>query len=110
MDLGKFSISLNVKDIEISRDFYQKLGFEIIDGKIEEKWLILKNGAAIIGLFQDMFEKNIITFIPSDVRSIQKELKKTDVKLAQEADENTSGAAHITLEDPDGNSILMDQH
>lgn len=110
MELGHFSISLAVKDIHKSLAFYQKLGFEILDGKLEDKWIILKNGEAKIGLFQGMFEENIITFNPTDVRSIQKSLKAQGVFLTQEADESTTGPAYVTLADPDGNSILIDQH
>jgi lactoylglutathione lyase len=110
MDLGTFSISLAVKDIFISRDFYQKFGFSEIAGNIEEKWLILGSGEAKIGLFQDMFENNIMTFNPTDVRAIQRILKAKGIALTQEADETTSGPAHVTLVDPDGNAILLDQH
>lgn len=109
MDLGNFSISLAVKDIKASRAFYEKLGFEVFDGKEEENWLMLRNGEAKIGLFQGMFENNIITFNPPDVRSIQKHLKAGGVTLTLEADETTEGPAHITLFDPDGNAILLDQ-
>ncbi len=110
MDLGTFSVSLAVKDIKASRAFYEKLGFEPIAGKEEQKWLILRNGAAIIGLFQGMFDKNVLTFNPTDVRSIQKRLKEAGLSLALEADESTTGPAHATLYDPDGNQILIDQH
>lgn len=115
MHLGNFSISLAVEDIKASFDFYSKFGFEQIDGKIEEKWIILQNGKAVIGLFQGMFTHNIITFQPDDVRSIQKSLKSQDVKFEQEADETTTHAAHAeapvyaSLKDPDGNVILLDQ-
>ena len=122
MKLGAFSISLAVKDIEKSKEFYENLGFSILGGDIYQKWLILKNGNAIIGLFQGMFENNILTFNPGwdenatnldpydDVRVIQEHLKKGGVTLTSEADPNTSGPAHITLTDPDGNNILIDQH
>ncbi|MCT4591451.1 MAG: VOC family protein [Carboxylicivirga sp.] len=122
MKLGAFSISLAVKDIQKSKDFYQKLGFTILGGNEEMNYLILKNGNSVIGLFQGMFEKNIITFNPgwdekgnaldsfNDVRQIQKNLKSQKVKLNSEADETTTGPASITLTDPDGNEILIDQH
>jgi lactoylglutathione lyase len=109
MDLGVFSISLAVKDISASKAFYEKFGFTVIDGNIEENWLILKNENTVIGIFQDMFEENILTFHPSDVRAIQKELKAQGIEFTLEADENTEGPAHAALVDPDGNQILMDQ-
>ncbi len=109
MELGTFSISLAVKDIRASFDFYQKLGFKKLDGDIEQNWLMLENGKTKIGLFQGMFENNILTFNPTDVRAIQKHLLEQDVKLVQKADENTEGPASITLIDPDGNPILFDQ-
>lgn len=122
MDLGAFSISLNVKDIETSRDFYAQLGFEPIGGNAEQNWLILRNGPHVIGLFQGMFEKNTLTFNPgwdqqgretesfTDVRDIQKQLKQLGIPLASEADENTHGPASFLIIDPDGNPILVDQH
>ncbi|WCM42094.1 VOC family protein [Flavobacterium sp. CBA20B-1] len=122
MKLGAFSISLAVKDIQKSKAFYEKLGFEYKGGNIDQNWIILKNDNAVIGLFQDMFEGNIITFNPGwdndaqnletfdDVRTIQEHLKKQGIALTAEADHNTSGPAHITLIDPDGNQILIDQH
>ncbi len=122
MKLGAFSISLSVKDINVSKAFYEKLGFTIFAGALEQNYLIMKNGDALIGLFQEMFENNIITFNPGwdqnagnvenfhDVRTIQKHLKSKDIKLESEADENTAGPASIVLVDPDGNSILIDQH
>ncbi|MFD1607801.1 VOC family protein [Oceanobacillus luteolus] len=122
MELGAFSISLNVKDIKKSKEFYEKLGFKTLGGDMEQNWLILKNGDTVIGLFQGMFDKNLLTFNPgwdqnaenleefTDVRELQKELKKNGIKLIQEADETTEGPAFITLEDPDGNPILIDQH
>lgn len=110
MDLGTFSVSLAVKDIAASRAFYETLGFEVIHGDQDQNWLILRNGEAKIGLFQGMFEGNILTFNPKDVRSIQKTLKASGITLVREADEGTEGPAHVTLHDPDGNAILIDQH
>lgn len=121
MELGNFSVSLNVKDIKASKEFYTKLGFEVIDGVEEEGWLILKNGDTNIGLFQGMFPKNILTFNPGwdsignetddfvDVRDIEKKLKENGITLIKET-ESDSGPDSITLEDPDGNPILIDQH
>lgn len=109
MELGHFSVSLAVKDIAASRRFYEALGFTKLDGDESQRWLILKNGDAKIGIFQGMFEGNILTFHPSDVRTIQKELKAQGIELQLEADESTDGPAHITLLDPDGNAILIDQ-
>jgi len=122
MELGAFSISLAVKDIEISKEFYQKLGFEEVGGDITQNWLILRNGDHTIGLFQGMFEKNTLTFNPgwdkranklndfTDIRALQKELKDQGVELVSEADETSSGPASFFLFDPDGNPILVDQH
>lgn len=122
MKLGAFSVSLSVKDIHASRAFYEKLGFTEFGGNIEQNWLILKNEDKIIGLFQGMFENNILTFNPgwdqdaqnldefTDVRDIQKQLKADGIELIREADESTSGPASITMIDPDGNAILVDQH
>ncbi len=122
MELGAFSVSLAVKDLAASRSFYEKLGFESIHGDPEQNWLILKNGDNVIGLFQGMFEKNILTFNPgwdqsgneldafTDIREIQRELKDRGINLAMEADESTTGPASLMLSDPDGNQILMDQH
>ncbi len=122
MELGAFSISLNVKDIKASKSFYEKLGFTSFGGDVSQNWLIMKNGDHIIGLFQGMFEKNTLTFNPgwdqnannltsfSDVREIQKKLKEQGIKLITEADENSTGPAFITLTDPDGNPVLIDQH
>jgi len=122
MDLGAFSVSLSVKDIEASRDFYEKLGFEPIGGNADDNWLILRNGDHVIGLFQGMFEKNILTFNPgwdqqcnetdafTDVREIQRTLKEQGLGLVSEADEASQGPASLTLIDPDGNPILIDQH
>lgn len=122
LKLGAFSISLAVNDIQKSKKFYENLGFITIGGEINQKWLILKNGNSIIGLFQEMFDKNIITFNPGwdenaqnidkfdDVRVIQNHLKQCGIKLTGEVDENSTGPASITLTDPDGNNILIDQH
>jgi len=122
MDLGAFSVCLAVKDIHASKAFYEKLGFIQRSGNIEQKWVVLKNGAVVIGLFQGMFDKNILTFSPgwdqdakelkefTDVRDIQKELKKKGIVLKKEANEKTRGPEHFTLEDPDGNQIMFDQY
>ena len=122
MNLGNFSISLNVKDIKASKSFYENLGFKLFGGDITQNWLILKNGSCIIGLFQGMFEKNIMTFNPgwdenasklesfTDIRDIQRQLKAKNIKIETEADENTSGPASLIIIDPDGNPILLDQH
>ena len=122
MNLGAFSVSLAVKDIEVSRAFYEKLGFQSFHGDAGQKWLIMKNGDHIIGLFQGMFEKNILTFNPgwdsnaqqlatfTDVRELQRQLKAQGVQLQEEADESTTGPAHLIAVDPDGNPILVDQH
>ena len=122
MTLGNFSISLAVKDIHTSKSFYENLGFSVFGGDISQNWLILKNDKCIIGLFQGMFEKNILTFNPgwdenantlelfTDIRDIQRELKEKEIQLLSEADENTSGPASLMLVDPDGNTILVDQH
>lgn len=122
MELGAFSMSLSVKDIHKSKTFYENLGFTVFAGDIERNYLIMKNGNALIGLFQGMFENNILTFNPgwdenantldnfADVRTIQKHLKNNGVKLQNEADESTSGPASAIVVDPDGNTILLDQH
>jgi catechol 2,3-dioxygenase-like lactoylglutathione lyase family enzyme len=122
MKLGAFSISLAVKDLQASKTFYESLGFTDLGGNMEYRYLIMKNGNAIIGLFQGMFTGNILTFNPGwdenatlqenfdDVRAIQQHLKSNNIKLDSEASENTTGPAHITLTDPDGNAILIDQH
>ncbi|NJN81893.1 MAG: VOC family protein [Caldilineaceae bacterium] len=122
MELGAFSVSLAVKDIEASRAFYEKLGFSVFHGDASQNWLILKNGDHVIGLFQGMFEKNILTFNPgwdsnaneldtfTDIRQLQAELKAQGVQLLSEADETTTGPASFTTVDPDGNPILVDQH
>ena len=122
MELGAFSISLAVKNIENSKVFYEKLGFEVIGGDASQNWLILKNGSHTIGLFQGMFEKNTLTFNPgwdsnadpldtfTDVRVLQRQLKSQGVDLLTEADENTAGPASFVAVDPDGNPVLVDQH
>ncbi len=122
MKLGAFSASLNVKDIKASKQFYETLGFTKFAGDIEMNYLIMKNGNALIGLFQSMFEQNILTFNPGwdesankvepfdDVRTIQKHLKDNSIKLEREIDANSTGPASIVLYDPDGNTILIDQH
>lgn len=120
--LGAFSVSLSVKDLEISKEFYGRLGFEKIGGDEAQNWLIMRNGTVTIGLFQGMFEGNILTFNPgwdaltnrlddfTDVRELQRQLKAQGVELTTEADESTRGPASLTLIDPDGNAILLDQH
>ncbi len=122
MKLGAFSISLSVRDINASKQFYENLGFSVFAGDIAKKYLIMKNGNALIGLFQDMFPNNILTFNPGwdenantlpefdDVREIQRQLKNKNIKLESEADEAGSGPASIVVIDPDGNAILIDQH
>ncbi len=122
MELGAFSISLAVKDIEASKAFYEKLGFKVFMGDISQNWLILKNGAHTIGLFQGMFERNTLTFNPgwdrnaqkldtfTDVRELQNQLKAQGVELMSEADESTTGPTSFMVMDPDGNPILVDQH
>ncbi|PZQ17416.1 MAG: glyoxalase [Rhodanobacter denitrificans] len=122
MDLGAFSISLAVKDLDASRRFYEAFGFRVFGGNAEQNWLILKNGDHIIGLFQGMFDKNILTFNPgwdadaqplpsfTDVRDIQRRLRAQGIVLQQEADETTTGPASFIAIDPDGNPVLVDQH
>jgi lactoylglutathione lyase len=122
MDLGAFSVSLAVKDLAASRAFYEKLGFVSFHGNADQGWLILKNGDAVIGLFQGMFERNILTFNPgwdheakpvdpfTDVRELQRDLREAGMSFDQEADESTTGPASFFLTDPDGNPILVDQH
>jgi lactoylglutathione lyase len=122
MKLGAFSVSLSVKDINKSKLFYENLGFQILGGDITQNWLIMKNESCIIGLFQGMFEKNILTFNPgwnengenlnsfTDIRDLQKQLKAKGIKIISEADETSEGPASFTIEDPDGNPILLDQH
>lgn len=122
MKLGAFSISLSVKDLKTSKEFYEKLGFNAFAGSLEKNYLIMKNDNALIGLFQGMFQGNILTFNPGwdesannidnfdDIREIQKQLKNSGLELISEADEKTEGPANLMLTDPDGNNILIDQH
>jgi catechol 2,3-dioxygenase-like lactoylglutathione lyase family enzyme len=122
MELGAFSISLAVKDLQASKTFYEKFGFEVFAGEASQNWLIMKNGEHAIGLFQGMFEKNTLTFNPgwdsnadklgtfTDVRDLQRQLKAEGVQLIAEADEATTGRASFVAVDPDGNPILVDQH
>ena len=122
MKLGAFSVSLAVKDIAASRAFYEKLGFSVFGGNKTQNWLIMKNESTLIGLFQGMFEGNMLTFNPGwdsnaknldefdDVRDIKRHLKSQGIPLSTEADENTTGPASLTTTDPDGNQILVDQH
>jgi len=122
MQLGAFSVSLAVKDIQASKAFYEKLGFVAFAGEVAQNWLILKNGGHVIGLFQGMFDKNMLTFNPGwdqngdrvdsfmDVRELQRRLKTQGVSLVTEADESTTGPASFVVNDPDGNPILVDQH
>ena len=122
MELGAFSVSLTVKDIEVSKEFYEKLGFKVFGGNQAQKWLIMKNGNTVIGLFQGMFDKNILTFNPgwdgngqelgqfTDIRKLQKQIKGLGLNLISEADETSTGPTSFLLADPDGNEILVDQH
>jgi len=122
LKLGAFSVSLNVKDLKTSKEFYEKLGFKEFGGGLERKYLIMKNGNSLIGLFQGMFEGNILTFNPGwnenaanienfdDVRKIQNQLKSKDISIENEIDSKTSGPAFFMVTDPDGNKILFDQH
>lgn len=122
MKLGAFSVSLNVKDLNTSKQFYEHLGFHVFSGDIEKNYLIMKNENTLIGLFQNMFEGNLLTFNPGwdqdaqplndydDVRTIQKQLKEQGINVEREADENTVGPANTVVVDPDGNVILIDQH
>lgn len=122
MQVGAFSISLNVKDIHASKDFYKKIGFEVFGGDIGQNWLIMKNGNTVIGLFQGMFEKNMLTFNPgwdqnaqnldafTDIRELQRNLKAAGIPFTSEADETSQGPASFIIEDPDGNPVLFDQH
>jgi predicted lactoylglutathione lyase len=122
MELGAFSVSLAVKDIEASKLFYEKLGFTVFLGDQSQNWLIMKNGVHTIGLFQGMFDKNILTFNPgwnsdaqqleefTDVRELQRQLKDRGVTMITEADKNSTGPASFMMVDPDGNTILIDQH
>lgn len=122
MKLGAFSVSLSVKDIKASKAFYETLGFKVFAGDLEKNYLIMKNESTLIGLFQGMFENNILTFNPGwdqdastleeydDVRDIQKHLKSKGISFTSEADESTTGPASFVVLDPDGNAILVDQH
>ncbi|MDB4010050.1 VOC family protein [Polaribacter sp.] len=122
MKLGAFSISLSVKDLQKSKTFYEKLGFDVFAGELEKNYLILKNDTTLIGLFQGMFENNILTFNPGwdenakkldtfdDVRIIQQALKKEGIQSESEVDETTSGPGNVIILDPDGNTIFLDQH
>ncbi|MEZ4424730.1 MAG: VOC family protein [Gemmatimonadota bacterium] len=122
MELGAFSISLAVKDLQASKAFYETFGFRQKGGDVSQNWCVLKNGNAVIGLFQGMFEKNILTFNPgwdsdakeldsfTDVRELQRHLKEAGITLVEQADESTTGPAYFTAVDPDGNPILVDQH
>lgn len=122
MKLGAFSVSLTVKDIHASKTFYEKIGFETLGGDITQNWLIMKNEQTVIGLFQGMFEKNLLTFNPgwnqnaenldsfTDVRELQKQLKEKGVSILSETDESGEGPGYFMIEDPDGNHILVDQH
>jgi catechol 2,3-dioxygenase-like lactoylglutathione lyase family enzyme len=122
MSIGAFSISLNVKDIQASRDFYEKLGFEATSGDMEQNWIVMRNSNATIGLFQGMFPKNMMTFNPGwgrnkeelssfqDVRSLQESFRSKGLEIIEPADMKTSGPEYFYLEDPDGNPILIDQH
>lgn len=122
MELGAFSVSLAVKDLQASRAFYEKLGFSAMGGDASQGWLILKNGSTVIGLFQSMFDRNILTFNPgwdqsaqplasfTDVREIQASLEAEGVEITTRADPDTTGPAHIILSDPDGNVVMLDQH
>lgn len=109
MELGRFSVSLSVKDLAASRAFYEMLGFEQVAGEPAQNWIILQNGEAKVGLFQGMFEGNMLTFNPTDARAIQATIKQTGYPLVSEADAG-EGPAHFTIKDPDGNMLLVDQH
>ncbi|WP_298474019.1 VOC family protein [uncultured Maribacter sp.] len=122
MKLGAFSISLTVKDLELSKAFYQNIGFSVFAGDLDKKYLIMKSNNSLIGLFQGMFDKNIITFNPgwdenaqkpssyTDIRDIQNKIKENGISIPNEIHENTSGPASFIITDPDGNPILFDQH
>ena len=122
MDLGAFSVSLAVRDLAASRAFYEKLGFTSFHGDADQGWLILRNGEHVIGLFQGMFERNILTFNPgwdqaaqpvgsfTDIRDIQRQLKALGIPFEQEADEGSTGPGNFIVVDPDGNQIFFDQH
>jgi len=122
MDLGNFCISLTVKDLEASKVFYEKFGFKAVAGDAAQNWLVLKNGTTKIGIFQGMFDRNLLTFNPgwddnaqtkaafTDVRDLQRQLKTLGIQFQQQADEGTTGPASFIVVDPDGNPILVDQH
>ena len=122
LELGNFSVSLTVKDVKASKAFYEKLGFQQVGGELAQNWVVLKNGETKIGLFQGMFDKNMLTFNPGwnsaketleefqDVRELQRTLKARGIELQSEVDESTDGPGFFTLVDPDGNPILFDQH
>lgn len=122
VQLGNFSVSLTVKDIQASKAFYEKLDFKVVNGNIDQKWIVLQNGTTTVGLFQGMFERNMLTFNPGwtpmketlenfqDVRELQRTLKTRGIKFQTEADESTTGPASFVIADPDGNPILVDQH
>ena len=122
MELGAFSISLAVNDLQVSKTFYEKLGFTVFGGDADQYWLMMRNGDHVIGLFQGMFDDNILTFNPgwdqnaqkldsfTDVRDLQRELRAKGIEFASEADENTTGPGSFVIVDPDGNPILVDQH
>lgn len=122
MELGAFSVSLAVKDIEASRSFYEKFGFAVVGGNATQNWLILRNGNTTIGLFKGMFDRNILTFNPgwdgnaqplqsfTDIRDLQRQLRANGVEFQTAADETTTGPASLIVADPDGNQILLDQH
>ena len=122
MELGNFSVSLSVKDIKASKAFYEKLDFKEVGGKLDENWIVLQNGNARIGLFQGMFDKNIMTFNPGwtkdketltdfeDVRELQRVFKARGITMTTEADESTQGPGYFMVADPDGNTLLFDQH
>lgn len=122
MALGAFSVSLAVKNIAASKDFYEKIGFSVFGGDIEQNWLIMKSGGTVIGLFQGMFENNLLTFNPgwdqdakvvskfTDIRELQKKFKGGGITIAEEVDESGEGPASFFITDPDGNAILFDQH
>lgn len=122
MKLGAFSLSLCVSDLKVSKAFYEKLGFSVYHGELEQNWLIMKHDEVVIGLFQGMFEKNILTFNPGwdndakevdpfvDVRQLQETLRENGVPILIEVNPNTEGPGHFIIEDPDGNPIMIDQH
>lgn len=122
MELGAFSVSLTVKDLTASKSFYENLGFQVFHGDAAQNWLMLRNGDIVIGLFQGMFEKNILTFNPgwdqdantlesyTDVRELQQALKAQGMEIGEEIDQSTTGPASFMIFDPDGNPILFDQH